>query len=110
MSTTLTTTPAADGFRMPGEFEPHSGCWMLWPERPSNWRRGAKPAQEAFAAVRADGAARAFGRFEQEYVERRAHAFGRVTQLKQPVRRREAADASADDDDAPRVCVYGFQI
>ena len=38
MSTTLTTTPAADGFRMPGEFEPHSGCWMLWPERPSNWR------------------------------------------------------------------------
>ena len=51
MSTTLTTTPAADGFRMPGEFEPHSGCWMLWPERTSNWRRGAKPAQAAFAAV-----------------------------------------------------------
>jgi agmatine deiminase len=36
---------------MPGEFEPHSGCWMLWPERPSNWRLGAKPAQAAFAAV-----------------------------------------------------------
>ena len=51
MSTTLTTTPAADGFRMPGEFEPHYGCWMLWPERPTNWRLGAKPAQEAFAAV-----------------------------------------------------------
>ena len=51
MSSTLITTPAADGFRMPGEFEPHSGCWLLWPERPSNWRRGAKPAQEAFAAV-----------------------------------------------------------
>lgn len=51
MSTTLTTTPAADAFRMPGEFEPHSGCWMLWPERPSNWRCGAKPAQAAFAAV-----------------------------------------------------------
>jgi agmatine deiminase len=51
MTTTLTTTPAADGFRMPGEFAPHSGCWMLWPERPSNWRDGAKPAQQAFAAV-----------------------------------------------------------
>lgn len=47
----LATTPAADGYRMPGEFEPHSGCWMLWPERQSNWRLGAKPAQVAFAAV-----------------------------------------------------------
>ena len=36
---------------MPGEFEPHDGCWMIWPERPDNWRLGAKPAQEAFAAV-----------------------------------------------------------
>jgi len=36
---------------MPGEFEPHSGCWMAWPERPDNWRMGAKPAQEAYAAV-----------------------------------------------------------
>jgi agmatine deiminase len=36
---------------MPGEFEPHSGCWMAWPERPDNWRLGAKPAQEAYAAV-----------------------------------------------------------
>jgi agmatine deiminase len=51
VSATLKTTPAADGFRMPGEFEPHSGCWMVWPERPDNWRLGAKPAQEAFAAV-----------------------------------------------------------
>nr|MBO2488866.1 agmatine deiminase [Gammaproteobacteria bacterium] len=47
----LNSTPARDGFRMPAEFEPHAGCWMLWPERPSNWRMGAKPAQAAFAAV-----------------------------------------------------------
>ena len=53
MSATLDSTPAADGFRMPGEFEPHSGCWMAWPERTDNWRLGAKPAQEAFAAVAA---------------------------------------------------------
>ncbi|HEY4811064.1 MAG TPA: agmatine deiminase [Solirubrobacteraceae bacterium] len=51
MSATLTSTPAADGYRMPGEFEPHSGCWIAWPERPDNWRQGAKPAQEAYAAV-----------------------------------------------------------
>ncbi len=44
---------------MPGEFELHAGCWMLWPERPDNWRLGAKPAQRAFAAV-----ARAIVQFE----------------------------------------------
>ncbi len=36
---------------MPGEFEPHAGCWMAWPERPDNWRLDAAPAQEAYAAV-----------------------------------------------------------
>ncbi|HXP29043.1 MAG TPA: agmatine deiminase, partial [Solirubrobacteraceae bacterium] len=51
MGATLATTPAADGFRMPGEFEAHAGCWMAWPQRPDNWREGAKPAQAAFAAV-----------------------------------------------------------
>ncbi len=53
MSETLTSTPAADGYRMPGEFEPHSGCWLAWPERPDNWRLHARPAQEAYAAVAA---------------------------------------------------------
>lgn len=38
---------------MPAEYEPHAGCWMLWPERTDNWRDGAKPAQTAFAAVAA---------------------------------------------------------
>jgi agmatine deiminase len=51
MSATLDTLPAADGYRMPGEFEPHAGCWMAWPQRPDNWRLDAKPAQEAYAAV-----------------------------------------------------------
>ncbi len=51
MSATIDSTPAADGFRMPGEFEAHAGCWMAWPERPDNWRLGAKPAQQAFTAV-----------------------------------------------------------
>jgi agmatine deiminase len=51
MARTLKSTPRRDGFRMPAEFEPHAGTWMLWPERPDNWRLGAKPAQEAFVAV-----------------------------------------------------------
>jgi agmatine deiminase len=59
MTRTLNATPAADGFWMPAESEPHAGCWMLWPERPDNWRDGALPAQRAFAAVAA-----AIARFE----------------------------------------------
>jgi agmatine deiminase len=51
MTRTLASTPAADGFRMPAEFEPHAGCWLLWPERPDNWREAARPAQLAFAQV-----------------------------------------------------------
>jgi agmatine deiminase len=48
---TLTSSPAKDGFRMPAEFERHSGCWMLWPERADNWRNGAKDAQASFAEI-----------------------------------------------------------
>ena len=47
----LKTTPRADGFRMPGEFEKHSGTYIIWPERPDNWRNGGKPAQKVFAEV-----------------------------------------------------------
>ncbi|WP_236208927.1 agmatine deiminase [Pseudomonas tohonis] len=55
----LNSTPRADGFRMPAEWETHSRTWMVWPERPDNWRLGGKPAQAAFTAV-----ARAIARFE----------------------------------------------
>jgi agmatine deiminase len=59
MTRTLDSTPAAHGFSMPAEFTPHAGCWMLWPERPDNWREGGLPAQRAFAEV-----ATAIARFE----------------------------------------------
>lgn len=52
-------TPAADGYRMPAEWEAHSRTWMLWPYRPDVWREKARPAQAAFAAVAA-----AIARFE----------------------------------------------
>lgn len=43
--------PVEDGFRMPGEYEPHIGCFMIWPERPDNWRLGGKPAQQNYKEV-----------------------------------------------------------
>ena len=47
----LNTIPKNDGYRMPGEFEEHSGTYMIWPERPDNWRLGGKPAQHVFVEV-----------------------------------------------------------
>lgn len=67
----LVSTPKRDGFRMPGEFEKHRGTYMLWPERPDNWRLGAKPAQKVFCEV-----ANAIAKFEPVSVgvNRRAYA------------------------------------
>ena len=59
MAKRIESTPKADGFRMPGEFEEQKQIWMLWPERPDNWRNGAKPAQKVFTEV-----AKAISQFE----------------------------------------------
>ena len=72
MGIILNSTPAADGFRMPGEFEEQERVWMLWPERADNWRDGALPAQKAYAAV-----ARAIARFEPVVMGASAGQFGR---------------------------------
>lgn len=53
------STPKADGYRMPGEFEPQTRIWMAWPHRTDTWAWGAKPAQKQYAAV-----ARAIAEFE----------------------------------------------
>jgi agmatine deiminase len=76
MSTTLRSTPAGDGFWMPAEYERHAGSWMLWPERPDNWREAARPAQRAFAAV-----ASAIARFEPITVGVSAAQFERARAL-----------------------------
>lgn len=47
----FSSTPAADGFRMPAEYEPHRGCVMIWPVRPGSWPHGGKAAQQTFAQV-----------------------------------------------------------
>ncbi len=59
MAKRIKSTPKKDGFRMPGEFEPQEEIFMIWPERPDNWRNGGKPVQEAFTNV-----AKAISRFE----------------------------------------------
>jgi len=59
MSGILGTIPKQDGFWMPGEYEPHEKCWMLWPQREDNWRLKAEPAQKAFSKV-----AQAISQFE----------------------------------------------
>ena len=37
------TTPRQDGFYMPAEYAPQEKIWMIWPERPDNWRQGQNP-------------------------------------------------------------------
>src|SRR5688572_5663859 len=90
MTRTLATTPAEDGYWMPAEFEPHAGCWMLWPERPDNWREDARPAQQSFTAV-----ARAISQFEPVSVGVSARLYKQAReQLPEGVR---VVELSSDD-------------
>ncbi len=53
------STPAADGFRMPAEWEPHDRCLMEWPCRRELWGERLDEAKADYAAV-----ARAIAAFE----------------------------------------------
>lgn len=90
MPKTIQSTPRADGFRMPGEFEPHQGTWILWPERPDNWRFGGKPAQQAFVKV-----AEAISQFELVTVGVSAGQFNNARQMLPPQVR--VVEISAND-------------
>jgi agmatine deiminase len=79
MSVIVDRTPRTDGFRMPGEFEPHLATWMIWPQRPDNWRLGAKPAQAAFARVAA-----AIAEFEPVWMAVNHDAFANARALLPP--------------------------
>lgn len=43
--------PVQDGFRMPGEFEPHEGTVMIWPVRPGSWPHHGAEAQKVFIEI-----------------------------------------------------------
>jgi agmatine deiminase len=45
------TTPAAAGFSMPAEWEPHAGCLMAWPTRAALWETRLDEAKRDYAAV-----------------------------------------------------------
>ncbi|MFZ2288935.1 MAG: agmatine deiminase [Halopseudomonas yangmingensis] len=101
----LHTSPRADGYWMPAEWAPHVQTWMLWPERPDNWRLGAKPAQAAFAEV-----ARAIAGFEPVTVGVSAAQYGNASsQLDHPGIR--VVELSSDDawvrDTGPTFVVNG---
>lgn len=47
------TTPAAEGFAMPAEWEPHAGCLMAWPSRAELWGDQLFDAKRDYAVVAA---------------------------------------------------------
>lgn len=49
----INSTPRADGFYMPAEWEPHGGCIMIFPERADSWQYGGYAARAAFVRVAA---------------------------------------------------------
>lgn len=44
----LKSLPMEDGFYMPGEFEHHKGCIMIWPVRTGSWTNAGAEAKVAF--------------------------------------------------------------
>jgi agmatine deiminase len=85
-------TPRDHGFYMPGEFEPHSRCWMLWPERQDNWRNQAGPAKAAFSAV-----ARAIALFEPVVMGVSGQEFETAKKFLSPVSNITLVEMEADD-------------
>jgi agmatine deiminase len=57
MSATGTTqrgrAPAAQGFRMPAEWEPQAAVWLSWPHRRKTWPRHFRPIPAKFAEIAA---------------------------------------------------------
>lgn len=49
----INSTPRADGFRMPAEWERHYGCIMIFPERADSWQYGGYAARRAFVETAA---------------------------------------------------------
>ena len=88
---TLHSTPRADGYAMPAEWAQHSQTWMIWPERPDNWRLAGKPAQAAFAEV-----ARSIAAFEAVTIGVSAAEYANASrQLDHPAIR--VVEISSDD-------------
>ncbi len=46
-------TPAALGYRMPAEWEPHAATWLTWPKDPLTWPERVPQVQEIYLRVMA---------------------------------------------------------
>ncbi len=51
MTPTEPTPPAAAGYRMPAEWEPHRGTWLAWPHRRSDWPGRFAPIPWVYAEI-----------------------------------------------------------
>ena len=84
--------PVQDGYRMPGEYEPHRGCILIWPERPGSWRNGAREARKAFAEV-----IRVIAKSEEVYLAASEESLSGARQL---------AESLSEDSTLHPVCVF----
>lgn len=48
---TPSDAPAARGFRMPAEWEPHASTWLAWPVRESDWPGKLEPIPWVYAEI-----------------------------------------------------------
>jgi len=44
-------TPAARGYRMPGEWEPHAATWLAWPHNHADWPGRFEPIPWVYAEI-----------------------------------------------------------
>ncbi|HEX4950346.1 MAG TPA: agmatine deiminase family protein, partial [Blastocatellia bacterium] len=45
------TTPAALGYTMPAEWEPHEATWLSWPHKEASWPGKFEPVPAIFAEM-----------------------------------------------------------
>src|SRR5437868_2627304 len=50
-STSNAVTPAALGYRMPAEWEPHAATWLAWPHEKTDWPGKFAPIPWVYADI-----------------------------------------------------------
>jgi agmatine deiminase len=51
MERPASSTPAAEGFRWPAEWEPHRATWLSWPHNPETWPTAIAAVHATFGAM-----------------------------------------------------------
>ena len=47
----MNDTPAALGYRLPAEWEPHAATWVAWPHRRDDWPGKFEPVPWAYVEI-----------------------------------------------------------